>query len=487
MTSIDALPTTEVAGWTYAADAVVVGQGIAGACAAIEAAEAGAEVVILERSGDGGGASAMSSGILYLGGGTAVQKACGYEDDIDNMTKFMVASIPGTDEGLVRLFCEQAPAHFDWLERHGVPFERSSFSGKAVFLQDATCLFFTGNEKAWPYPRIARPAPRGHKVAGFGEHAGAAMMAPLLTRCAELGITRLYDTRVDALVVDAVGSVVGIRARRPEGELFVQARSGVILATGMFTMNPEMVRRYVPLISDTALPLGVDTNDGNGLVLGQSVGARLDAMDGMIATASIYPPEKLIFGIIVNSEGRRIIAEDAYHGTQAAHIADQPDQRAFLVLDAESFGYPANGIAKHKMLGGWDTVAETAKAIGVPIDALAATLERYNADAARGDDTEFHKQQEWLRPLEPPYAVFDISFNRSRYLFTTLGGIKTNAHGQALDADDQPIRGLYAVGAAAAHLPRNGKQYASGMSLGPGSFFGRMAGRHAAAKLSTRL
>jgi len=92
-----------------------------------------------------------------------------------------------------------------------------------------------------------------------------------------------------------------------------------------------------------------------------------------------------------------------------------------------------------------------------------------------------NKQPEWLKPLDKgPYAAFDISFNKSMYYFITLGGLRTGLNGEVLDQRAEPIQGLYAVGASAAHIPRSGKSYASGLSLGPGSYFGRRAGRHAA-------
>lgn len=117
----------------------------------------------------------------------------------------------------------------------------------------------------------------------------------------------------------------------------------------------------------------------------------------------------------------------------------------------------------------------------LPPGSLTGTLAAYNADAAAGSDTRFHKHSDWLKPLTAgPWAAFDISFDKSTYLFITLGGIKTDEVGRALDLRGNAIPGLYVVGASAAHIPRTGKAYASGLSLGPGSYFGRRAGRHAA-------
>jgi predicted oxidoreductase len=110
---------------------------------------------------------------------------------------------------------------------------------------------------------------------------------------------------------------------------------------------------------------------------------------------------------------------------------------------------------------------------------LVGTIERYNAAARAGHDPDFMKHADWLEPLDSgPYAAFDISFNRSIYVFMTLGGLKVDVDARVLDKSGSPIDGLYAAGACVAHIPRSGMSYASGMSLGPGSYFGRVAGRH---------
>jgi 3-oxo-5alpha-steroid 4-dehydrogenase len=476
-----ALSRAEVDRWDRSADVVVIGQGIAGTCAALEAHRAGAEVLIVERASGGGGASAMSSGIFYLGGGTAVQKACGYDDDADQMARFLMASTDPLDPAAVRQFCDDNVAHFDWLEAQGLPFERTCFKGKAVFLNTTEGLLMTGNEKAWPYREIARPVARGHKVAGTGENAGSVAMAPLLQKCVEEGIPAIYDSNVTALVQDESGRVIGVRVKQPEGILHVEARRGVIIAAGSFNLNREMIFENIPLMSETAEPLGIPSNDGAGVLLGMSVGAATSAMDGVIPTASIYPPEQLIRGIIVNERGERFVAEDSYHGRTATFVMEQPDQTAYLIVDSDIFAYPEIVSARHQLVDGWETVEEMEAGLSLPAGSLTRTVARYNRDAAAGEDRLLHKHCDYLKPLEKgPYAAFDISFNKSIYLFITLGGLRTGPNGEALDKYSNPIPGLYAVGASAAHIPRTGKSYASGLSLGPGSYFGRRAGRRAA-------
>ncbi len=162
----------DVAQWARSADVVVIGLGIAGSCAAIAAQAAGADVLVLERAGAGGGASALSQGQFYLGGGTAVQTACGYTDSPEEMYRFMRAVTTTDEEEKLRVFCDESVAQFDWLEAQGVPFARLAYKHKAVYTRTGEGLLTTGNEKAWPFREQAVPAPRGHQVSGEGEISG---------------------------------------------------------------------------------------------------------------------------------------------------------------------------------------------------------------------------------------------------------------------------------------------------------------------------
>jgi succinate dehydrogenase/fumarate reductase flavoprotein subunit len=479
---VDIIRSDDVREWHETVDVIVVGFGIAGASAALEAAGLAADVLVVERASGAGGASALSSGIFYLGGGTALQRACGFDDDPEEMYKFLLASCGAPDAALLRAYAEHGPAHFDWLESLGVPFERSFYGGKTVVPNTTHGLFWTGNERIWPYREIARPAPRGHKVAGKGERAGAVAMQPIVTAVEAAGVTAIYDTRVVALVAGDDGAVVGVRVQQSGGgPAHFRARLGVILTTGGFALNPTMTAAHLPLLSTTSEPLGMPYNDGSGIVLGQSAGGGVQAMDALTATASFYPPAQLVKGILVNARGERFVAEDSYHGRTANFIMEQPEQKAYLIVDAETFAYPKIKLHRHRLIDGWETIDEMEAGLGVPKGSLNETISVYNQHAAQGQDPLFHKDPEWLRPLDPgPYAAFDVSFDSSVYLYMTLGGLRTNVDAQVLTPRGAVVPGLYAAGACAAHLPQTGKGYASGMSLGPGSFFGRMAGRHAA-------
>ena len=471
----------DVQAWQDTTDVLVIGYGIAGACAALEARRAGADVLVLERASGGGGASALSAGIFYLGGGTAVQKAVGLDDDPDNMYNFLMASTNAPDARMVRRFCDDCPEHFAWLEAQGVAFNRTWYREKSVVPPTSEGLASTGNEKVWPYNILARPVPRGHKVAKEGDGGGAVAMNALIERCGEEGVRTLYDTRVTALIQDEANRIVGARVRIDGDDEYIRARRGVVLAAGGFGMNEQLMDQFVPDLPRTAEPLGIPNNDGDALLLGLAAGSATRAMQGTISTGSFYPPADLIKGILVNRQGERFVAEDSYHGRTAELIAEQPESTAYLIVDEEIFAYPDRMKANFRLVDGWETVEEMEAALALPTGALQRTLEEYNRAAAAGEDPLYHKQAEWLKPLDKgPYAAFDVSYSQVTYVYLTLGGLVTNANAEVLDESGNAIAGFYAAGACVSSIPQDGRGYASGLSLGPGSYYGRVAGQEAA-------
>src|SRR3954452_12775843 len=136
------LHASDVEAWSDEVDVVVIGFGIAGACAALEAARAGARVLLLERAAEYGGTSAMSGGHFYLGGGTAVQQATGIEDSAEEMFAYLRAVSLDPDEEKVRAFCDDSVEHFDWIEALGMEFERSLYEKKAVIQPGTHGLMF---------------------------------------------------------------------------------------------------------------------------------------------------------------------------------------------------------------------------------------------------------------------------------------------------------------------------------------------------------
>src|SRR5262245_15348807 len=259
---------SDVSHWDDAADVVIAGLGVAGACAAIEAREAGADVLVLERASGGGGTTANAAGHVYLGGGTRVQKAVGVEDDVEDMYTYLTMNTPVPEADKIRLYCDESVAHFDWLVAQGVPFNDTMFHGKHFMQMTDECLIWSGNEEAWPFRDKAKPAPRGHKVAKVAEGGGALMVERLVGRMRALGVRIEIDTAVQHLVRDGA-RIAGVHVKHFDARKKVQARRGVILATGHFTANRALLERYTPRLLEQGITRQYTPfDDGAGHQLG---------------------------------------------------------------------------------------------------------------------------------------------------------------------------------------------------------------------------
>lgn len=474
----DTRASRTVTDWTDDVDVVVVGLGIAGGAAALEAARAGARVLVLERAAVAGGTSAMAGGHFYLGGGTAVQQATGHADSPEQMAAYLTQVAKDPEPDKIAAYCADSVEHFTWLESLGFRFERSFYPHKAVIQPGTEGLMFTGNEQLKPFCDHAVPAPRGHKVPVPGDTGGASLVIDLLVAALTArGVTIRYETAARHLICDDDGAVVGVGSDHFGTTGSIQA-DGVILAAGGFVMNPAMVEAHVPRLGRKPYPLGSTYDDGLGIRLGASAGAGLRHMDECFLTAPIYPPANHLCGIVVNAAGRRFVNEASYHARTSASVMAQPDARAYLILDSEHVEKADFTLVP--FVDGYATIAELAAALDLPADALAATLDRYNDFAGRAVDPDFGKQPQYLHPqTRGPWAVFDLSLGAASYAGFTLGGLATSVDAEVLTEAGAPIPGLYAAGACAPTLAQDGLGYASGLQLGAGSYFGRRAGRHA--------
>lgn len=475
---IPPVPVADVTTWHRQADVVVVGSGIAGTCAAIEAAEAGAEVLVVERAGAGGGTSAASGGILYLGGGTATQRACGFEDSPQAMATFLMAACgPGADEAKVRAYCDGSVGHHDWLVAHGVPFEPAFCDEPNREPEGTEGLQFSGGEDTWPFCELTPPVPRGHCPA-YPDTAGGFLMERLTRAREGAGAHLVVDHRVEHLVVDTAGAVVGVAAREAGTWRYLGARRGVVLAGGGFIANDEMLRRWCPevLRADPLWRIGTDADDGRVIRMAQGAGAALERMDAFECSLPIGPPHRMARGVLVNGSGERFVNEDAYTGRIGlAALVDQAGE-VFMIVDEAVFELNLVGMRYSWVAA---TAEELAVEIGLPPATLAATLDEYNADAASGEDRRFHKLAPWLVPLRAPYGAVDLrAASRTIYATFTLGGIATDPDSRVVGEGGLPVPGLWAAGRCTAGVAAAG--YASGISLGDASFFGRRAGRGAA-------
>jgi succinate dehydrogenase/fumarate reductase flavoprotein subunit len=468
--------------WTDGADVVIVGLGCAGVCAAIEAREAGAEVLVLERASGGGGVTSMAAGHVYLGGGTRVQRAVGVEDSVEDMYTYLVMNTPEPNREKIRAYCEQSVAHFDWLVANDVPFNDTMYQGKHVLQMTDECLIWSGNEEVYPFREKAKPAPRGHKVAEVGHLGGAKMMEGLIARAESLGVRILCDAYVTQLVRDGE-RIVGLRYQAfGEDKGCVRAKKAVILAAGQFTENEELLEEHLPeLLVDGYTRQFTPYDDGAGHQLGQIAGGKLMHMDGALVTAAFYPPESHIKGILVNKHAQRYVAEDSYHSRSSLLTTRQPDRAGWLIVDDETYAVDPPHYGAYPLVDAFESVAEMEKALEMPTGALQETLQRYNENAAQGEDPEFHKHKKWLAPIDhPPFAALDASVGQATYMAFTLGGLAVSIDGEVLREDDSCVPGLYAAGGCASNIAQDGTGYSSGTCIGESTFFGRRAGRHAA-------
>lgn len=469
------------------ADVVVVGLGAAGACAAIAAAEGGADTLVLERGWRGGGTSAESTGQIYLGGGTPLQRACGVDDDPDALFRYLVASCgPGADEAKIRLFADRCVDHYGWLTAHGVSFDEGLVSyEQSTMPAPGAGLTWTGSERAMPYRELARPAPRGHNVTQDGAPSGEKLMQILIAAVEGAGAAVQPETDVRTLVLDDAGRVVGVVARTRDGEQRVRARRGVILTTGGFVRDTGMIARHAPELLRCGRPIGAETSDdGSGIRMGVAAGGEAVRMgSACIVLGFAYGNRKNIGGVLVNGRGHRYTNEDVYQSNHGELALLKQDGEVYLIVDDEIYepnpDDPELEGTTYPLLAVAETIEELEAELGLPPGNLVNTIESYNEHAARGEDPEFHKEACWLRPLtRPPYAAIDLRVGSGPYSVFTLGGLRTDTAQQVLDPDGEPVPGLFAAGRTASGIPAQG--YNSGLSLGDCTFSGRVAGETAA-------
>lgn len=473
-----------VLGWDDCVDVLVLGFGCAGGCAAIEARRSGARVMIVERSSAPGGSSALSGGVIYCGGGTAIQRACGFDDSVEAMRAYLMASTgdrPNAEK--IDLYCRDSVAHFDWLGSLGIPFKASYWPHNYEPTTDDG-LYYSGSEECAPFNRIAAPAPRGHTVQAEGScMGGRVLMDTLVDVALREGVEVLTDANCIALIADGDGSIVGAAVRYDGKTRHIRARGGVVIATGGFIMNRDMVARVAPAASLTA-PLGNPFDNGSGILLGEAAGGATANMHAAIYSCPVLNPPGLIRGILLNEHGQRFVPEDVNHKRIGEHAVLRQDGRIFLLVDSEVFEQPAG---TRPIVATGDTIEELEDELGWPRGSIGATLDVYNRHARDGCDPLFGKMSRFVKPLTvPPYAVFDCGIAATGVYYSfTLGGLSTAVTGEVLTPEGRAISGLYAIGRATTGLSAQSGG-SSGLQLAEGTYFGRLAGQAVAAALQLR-
>lgn len=447
-------------------DVIVIGSGAAGLSAAISAADAGASVLVVEADKRVGGSSRLSGGHFYAAG-TSIQREAGVDDSPDAMFEhYMTLNQWMVEPSVVRRFCDLSAPTFEWLRGLGVAFSTDGL-----------------------YPSGVGSTPRGHQPEGEGERVIEVLDAQRSNR----GIDVVLDARVDELLTDEQGAICGVRIGEDTASC-----AAVVMATGGFGANPQMLEKYFPdaaAAGNWAWYIGSPLARGDGLELGQAVGAAIDGQNrGLLLVTPGFSRdlEVLLPGwlILVNPQGRRFTNETAPYTVLGGLIQRQAGPvyaifdegaRADAKPSVISRAYWVNEILEARANDGTvaraDSLEALAEKIDVPAAALSGTVARYNADCAAGQDRAFFKHPAGMRPIEtPPFYAAEV---RPAIICWTGTGLRINADTCVLTTEEQVIPGLYAAGETVGSL--HGDRYiGGGGSFGPCVVFGKLAGENAA-------
>jgi 3-oxo-5alpha-steroid 4-dehydrogenase len=285
----------------------------------------------------------------------------------------------------------------------------------------------------------------------------------------------LMNARCTALYQEPDGQIVGAAIEVFGEERNIRTTKGVVVTTGGFVLNDEMLEQHVPLARRCNMRVAAEGDDGSGINLGVSAGAATLNMSSVSISLPITQPWGLKRGVLINAQGQRFVTEDTYYGRLGEFALLHNQGRAWLVVDDEIFEKPTY---METVAAVGDTLAELESELELPPGSLEATMSVYNRHAEKGEDPVFHKNREYLKPLNtPPYGAFDCTTQNALYAAFTLGGLRTDPDGRVLDPAGEPIPGLYAAGRTTSGIAAG--SYNSGVSLGDGIFFGRRAARAA--------
>jgi succinate dehydrogenase/fumarate reductase flavoprotein subunit len=502
--------------WDMSADVVVIGAGVSGLAAAITARDSGASVISVDENFDIGGRGMLSGGRVHLGGGHALQQKAGIKDTADQIFKDWIRPdapvAKYSDRDLVRVFADENVATFDFLIENGVQFHEKPIGPEAASTVPRT--FVTVE---WHIPdQIYAPG---------GDRNGSGLVRRLEESARKKGVQILLRHEMKSLVRESAtsGKVLGIAVAHPGGTLNIEARRGVIIATGGHTGNVNFRRTFDPRLTEeyqqACMPYVYQ--GAKGELAAMDIGASLWATanqtneSGAAITKTrhigcrwgysslVFQPESKLFPIakatgltvsdwqnmiFVNETGQRFWNEvDGSYRFFSAAMAWHGDAGKLNGGGPIWAIFDADGAAREK----WDpkpphvdpdgyfysadTLAELAPKIKNPHQkkpisgaVLQETVNRYNSFVAGGADTDFKKPTPMYKIEKPPfYAAWATPI-----LHDTLTGIRTNTRGEVIDTRGQVIAGLYACGESQGGFAQHG--------LARCLVFGRVAGRSAA-------
>lgn len=433
------------------ADVVIIGGGGAGLPAAVAAAESGLKVIVLEKRGKPGGNAAMAWGIFASESPVQKQEMAGARNE-HLFKQFMDWARWKIDPHIIRSYIWKSGDTIRWLEEKGLDFQ--------------LIRYYPGQEPAvWHIP----------------EGRGAGLVNTLVNECHKLGVEILLNTAGRKLCLDDGGKVAGLYAESDGVEISIEARS-VIIASGGYGGNPDLLKKYCPLHDESINCFGLP-HAGDGISLAMDAGAAPANLGTLLlewphvhgdraSLLSTLAREPI--AVYVNSEGRRFIDEEkGLHAFECANaVLRQPDKRGYIILDdamvqqieryGAVLGRGNDRAEKRRSIPGLkeqlnsmakagnpglviaDSLEKIAGWTGADAGVLAGTVSDYNAGCEQGYDEAFFKDRRYLQPLTtaPYYGIKgDLVF------LQTMGGIMVNHYMEVLNAQGVPLQGLYAAGA----------------------------------------
>ena len=486
---------------TVDADVVVVGAGGAGMTAAITAAAEGKSVVILESQSMVGGNSVRATGGMNAGKTvyqdenefgesagvektlkTAAEKYAdnetitalaktvseqwaayqanptGYFDSVELMElDTMIGGKGINDPELVETLCANSADAIDWLDEHGITLHNvSSFGGASV-------------------KRIHRPVNAEGKTVSVGSY-----MIPLLQEnCEKAGVKMMLDTTATEILTDANGAAVGVKATGASGETVTVNAKAVVLATGGFGANLDMVVKYKPELKGfmTTNAPGIQ---GQGIEMAQAIGAATVDMDQIQIHPTVEANTAALIteglrgdgAVLINEEGKRFIDEVGTRDVVSAAEIAQTGSYSWLVVDqamADASSVIQGYIKKGYTVTG-ATYEELGKAMGVDAAAFAETMEKWNGCVEAKNDPDFGRTS-FANPLNTaPYYAVKVTAG----VHHTMGGLKINANTEVLNEKGEVIPGLFAAGEVTGGV--HGANRLGGNAVADFTVFGRIAG-----------
>ena len=480
--------------WTHEADVVVIGSGT-GQAAALRAAANGLSTIVLEKAATGGGTTGISGGGIWVPNNARMAEV-GIPDSREQALEYLShATFGQSTPELMEAYVDNVNPMVEFLTSHGIAWDfRQNFNDY--------------------YPEFPGGVPEGRGMDPVstieGARGGGALARMLQQACEAVGVQFLFSHAAQRLITNPDGSIAGVQADNEGTPVNVRAQRGVVVATGGFDHNPEMVTHF--LRGPVYYPSAVRTNTGDGHIMGMALGANLRNMNEIWGwpvmqeeetgfTRFALAPEMGKPGtVFVNKNGHRFANEAGPYDavTRPFHAYDNGTQTwanipAVIIVDSDfaahyTLGYqPVNDEATHLFKA--DTLEEIAEHFEINAENLLATMERYNANAAQGIDPDFHRGESAFDQLTGgDRARTDIPHPNLRPLDTapfyaiqvypgalgTCGGLQINNKAQVLNVWGEVIPGLYAVGNASGS-PMGAGYPGGGATVGAGMTFGMLA------------